>query len=213
MLTEKPILYLDVHGVLTRDHPVSKEPFGSSFWFRDQLDPAKILLLKEILETSEAEVVLISDWRAQTHGSTGLMRALVEAGMPVRTARAAILPDKGLPTRGDLIRSTCRTRSWVCILDDQPVSGCERVPHVQPVAGLTETLKNQVLFYLLPKPRFISDEEIAKAEPLVRGQTVCVDSPAAKHLALWLGASILSDDAPPDNLCLSLKNTELVFRK
>lgn len=114
----KRYLFLDVDGVLNNHRwsmARSGQPHEPDRVFDNQIDPACVFVLRELVDALEAEVVLSSTWR----GHTRTEAALARAGVPDWIGRTPQLDSR---VRGHEIAYWMRengvTADQVVILDD-----------------------------------------------------------------------------------------------
>ncbi len=115
-----PLIFLDIDGVLNNNPWMAKNGFGT-------LDPFNVQMLVRLVELTDANLVISSDWRLY-YSYEILCSRLINDGVPNRFLGATPCletegdnDDKIVP-RGLEIDAWLKINSWqdsFCILDDQ----------------------------------------------------------------------------------------------
>ncbi len=114
-----PLIFLDIDGVLNNNRWMDKNGFGT-------LDPFNIQMLVKLVQLTNADLVISSDWR-RYYSYDVLCRRLITEGIPARFVGATpcLEPedntDEEIIPRGLEIDSWLKTNQWqgpFCILDD-----------------------------------------------------------------------------------------------
>ncbi len=126
------VLFLDVQGVIAhRGSDASKSgDYGSSFWYADQIDPACVKRVLEIVEATGAKIVIISEWRLKDDSCVGIQRAfqrVMPEGTRGRTLRNLVGSTTGKgANRGEEISTWLKANPEYnrhVVIDDNWVGG------------------------------------------------------------------------------------------
>lgn len=143
-----PVIFLDVDGVLNRS--------GHS---GHGLEEEKLRLLKDIVDSTGAVVVVSSSWRKDVRSSSRLFTALAARGIPW----AGQTPSLDAMGEGGLVQAASRgveIKEWLAhnpqvkryvILDDDPDAdtGTERLILTRSGTGLTMQLAREATMLIL----------------------------------------------------------------
>jgi len=142
MTDERPILFLDVDGVLNT----------TGVYFSTDFNPAAVSNLKEVLEQTNVQVFVISQWRLSPRHLDNLRAKFTEAGI-----RAEAIT--GTTVEIDLFERNLEVRAAIekhkparfAIVDDEPAyygddhELKQNAVFVNPKEGLNETAKEKLL--------------------------------------------------------------------
>jgi hypothetical protein len=114
-----PLIFLDIDGVLNNTPWMEENGFGT-------LDPFNVQMLVQLIQLTNAYLVISSDWR-RYHSYSVLCYRLVNDGVPDRFIGATpcleveVDDDEEIVPRGLEIDAWLKTKNWkgsFCILDD-----------------------------------------------------------------------------------------------
>lgn len=138
--TDKPILFLDVDGVLNT---------RTSLLCGQELDPACVKRLKRIIAEGDPLVVLSSTWRLMADKRAEVQRA---AGIRIMPCTPSLQGSRGTEIRAFLTGSRTAPPPGYVILDDDDDMLPEQLPFfVQTTSadGLTDAIADDVIARLL----------------------------------------------------------------
>ena len=156
----KKIIFLDFDGVLVTDRG-QKHQLATNGTLRDEhgalFDPECVKCLKEIIDSTDAEIVVTSTWKMEM-GLEGIRQMWSDRDLPGNVI--GVTPDIDPIHRGDEIAAWLETFGEDCryvIIDDTPFTDFfreEQLPHLFKVdeqVGITEVTARQVIAYLNEK--------------------------------------------------------------
>lgn len=115
-----PIVFLDIDGVLNNNPWMEKAGFGT-------LDPSNIKRLVRLVQLTDADLVISSDWRLY-HDYDSLCRRLINDGVPDCIIGTTPCLDPGHDDDEDMFPRGLEIDAWLkdnsfsglfCILDDR----------------------------------------------------------------------------------------------
>jgi hypothetical protein len=145
-----PIIFLDIDGVLNNMPWMEENGFGT-------LDPSNVQMLVRLVELTNADLIISSDWR-RYHSYEVLCRRLLDAGLPDRfcgtTPCLEAEDDWDIVPRGLEIDAWLKTNRWsgsFLILDDLPdmEPHQDRLIQTNDECGLVETDVEKALAMLM----------------------------------------------------------------
>ena len=111
----RKLIFLDVDGVLNCHHTKERAPSGVI-----GIDPQKVLLLRQIVQTASAPVILTSSWQnVSDRDFHYLCHSLDQYGLSISSMSGAY---GNWHNRGQVIRTAVQTlkpSAWVVLDDDQ----------------------------------------------------------------------------------------------
>lgn len=156
----KKILFLDFDGVLVTDRG-QQSLLSTGGTLRDDhgalFDPECVECLKEIIDATDAEIVVTSTWKMEM-GLDGIRQMWRDRDLPGNVI--GVTPDIDPIHRGDEIAAWLNSYGEDCryaIIDDTPFTDFfreEQLPHLFKVderVGITEVTARQVIAYLNEK--------------------------------------------------------------